>query len=651
MTTTHEWKNDVRLTRIESLRIRDAQGVARIVRFTNARIQVLRDAAGWDVETLIPQILYGAVADLGDGPDIREAEIVFGGYTQVAVRRDLVSNEVLVTVDGEDADLDGDSPGRHLFGLDREEFERVFRYDARLDAHHGGEDELARALRGDLDGLLPKAPAVAVQDLEVLASRRKEIEEQLRAMPPILADDVDELDDPEALGELLEALGEARTVELRMLQRRQALAESLETARRNTRNGKVKPTESLMEELERTATQLEDVDGSLEEIRQEQEAGGGYAFKVVVAIFLVAAALLAVLGKQLQDSALLRLGLGIAVASVVLIVFGWFMRVNRIMSAARTARALRSQRLKHHDRARQLCARLGASTLPDDVTAQTLRVAIDRTRKRGDDQGTVETLAPFIDGPDEIRMVKTLAQALERPLNEAARESRQTPPVPIVRVTQAALRLASEWQGVVRLNTERARAACEASIRRKVDRELLESSLSRVVEAEREARKSRPLGEDPARRAYRERARQLDRQLLPLLTRSLGRLAPRKFRDDLSVEFVVEPTGAVNTLVVMLSRLLVPADGRRVLSIGRILVDPGMGLDDATLPTLAQILANHPATGVAILTTHRESQLGDLATSGGPSWLAASSEVRPSSRLDPAAGELTARKAQPVAQD
>ncbi len=614
-----EMKNDrrppVEIRGIRELVLADPMGREVRLGFSPGGLQIFSegDVDGCQVcENLVPDVLFGRAR--GSVSPWRTGRLVLDADPTVEVTRDLSSGKASVTVGGALQELGRQEPGQFLFGSGRSEFEADWIHDVRGDLLPAGAHALTRALREDVLRAIPTSAAQV--DAHALEQRRAQIEARLdelvaepESAPPAPVD-------PPALGEILEGLEECRAVDIRLLDRRIEQARAMDELKGQSSITAI-PT-SLLTEADDLANEVEELDRELKAIRKSETRRGNETLKAIVVVLIVAAAGLAALGHQLAEKNLLKLGLGLALGTLGLIVVAWLIHFRRLMKAARRARALRTRRNRFKDKARDLIRRLGVTVDPKDTSPDTLRRIADSLRERKKRLDVETALAPFIDTPRELSLALKLREALDRPLRDVAAGDDEAPAAPLVRTTRAVLALARDWQSALEKNGSNLEAHLEAKIRRNIELDLLEENLRRLLEAEKAA--GRQDSTDPRADALNRRARQLRRTLLPELHRLLGAKAPSRIADDLTMVFAEPPSASTNSFILTLSRLTSPVALEP--TIGRWLIDAGLGLDQPEWAAFAAWLTESPRAASLTL-SWRDPVLRDRILESAPwAWLA-----------------------------
>ncbi len=614
---------------IRKLVLQDAMGRQVSLSFSSGGPQVFSDSevSGAEVsEHIVPDILFGRAR--GSVSPWRTGRLVLDAVPTIEVTRDLSSGKAAVTVGGTSRDLGSKEPGQYLFGTGRSEFESSWTHDVRGDLIPGGANSLAKALRGDVLRTLP--PSNARVDAKALQQRRTQIEARLdelvaeseEAPPPPV--------DPPALGEVLEGLEECRAVDMRLLDRRIEQARAMDELKGQSTITAI-PT-SLLTEADDLANEVEELDRELKAIRKSETRRSNETLKAIVVVLIVAAAGLAALGHQLGERNLLKLGLGLAVGTLGLIVVAWLLHFKRLMKVARQARSLRTRRNRFKEKARDLIRRLGVTVDPRDTSPQTLRRIADSLRERKKRLDIETALAPFIDTPGELAMVRKLREALDQPLRVVASGDGDAPAAPLVRTTRAVLTLARDWQAALDENGRNLESHLQTKIRRNIELDLLEENLKKLLEAEKEAARQSTV--DPRADALKRRAKQLRRILLPELQRLLGGRAPTHIGDDLTMAFDGTPSASTTSFVLTLSRLTAPVTPKQTC--GRWLLDPGLGLEPEEWTAFAQWLTSSPrASNLTI--SWRDALLRERLLDADPwGWMAL--EAKPGDPPTPAEG-------------
>lgn len=593
---------------LEELRVTDRDGATRTWvpgRMTRRLLAGRAEIAGAEIPDLLIRLL------VGPGRPGESLVALFGGSRRLELRRDQ-ANRPGLRIGQHELDLGGRNPAEILFGVDAATLVRELVVDGRDVRPEAGAEALRDALR-QLLGLPPVAAAVPTrpaEDLEALRKRRRLLERELDALPreeTIAAEPVD----PPAMGDLLEALEAAREVDRRILTRRLELAQAYEKAIKQPVADFLPANQAVLEQLETLADELERERGALGALKRRETAPTPFWVKGLTVVLVIIALLSALAGKSLPDPGLVTFGLATAGAVVLLLAGLWFGRLRGVITATRQARRMRAGRQELRERARALLARVGAMTDPDNLGPETIRDLIDRLARRDFGRIVKDLVAPFVDTPAELGVVRKLARALETPLERAAEAlDARTPAVPLVRVTRAALGLAKGWSEALEESGRRVEAVVTRKVRARIEREMLEESIEKLRTTERTLELAAGAGAGLPRGngdgAARKAAQRLEIRLLPLLRRGLGDRAPRGFGADLLPAFDRPPTAEVNAFIMLLATLVdirEPAFLREPL--GRFLIDGNLFLDDELEVVLARCIAELPQCGTLNLAFRR----------------------------------------------
>ncbi len=558
-------------------------------------------------------VLYGTSLIKTSGT----VSMVFTGSKTVQAERDLATSKAQVRIGGRLTKPDAEqSLGEFLFGLSEVQFRKAVIVDTRDFVLPAGVQALGNHLR---DLLLPTKPTATsakktppTQDLQSVRSKRQALERQLELMPKPSAEvAIDPIDPPDIEG-LVQALEQTREIEKRILERRIRLADELKKTTSQDQACFSATTAPILGELEKIANLIEETEGETKKLRTAVTAGFGFAARSSVIISLMIAAGAAAIGGILAEPLLTKVAIGLGVLSAVGIIAMWLRRMNRIMLATQQAKAVRAKRTKLRDRASKLCLRIGTAASGEDLNPESLRILIDRTSKRDAKRHLQEILSPFVDTDSELVTVKKLFKALQSPLHEAAEiRDRDLPQVPLVRLTQSAMGILSDWTKALSESGRRVESAVSDKVRFQVERELVEQSLEKLIATERtlELNKGRntPKKEEPSARI----AKHLNQIILPLLQRHLGELAPQTFGADLTPSFRTRPDSTVNSFIALALRLFNPGVTQsEVSALGKIVIDPGLAVGAALEARLGQLIAHSPICG-SLLITHSRQELAD----------------------------------------
>ena len=602
MTNENKSIKGIRLDALTEIRV-DRKGQTEAFRPGLGRCQLYGNGGclfGIPIQELLAALLYGDTRMSLDAV----ISASFSGEKKIDIRRQGSHGQVILSINGNQQKLGQQSPGLFLFGVNRTTFVRNVDIDARDAIVAAGSSSLQESLRTLLlPNALPKKtplPEMArTDDLAKVQAKRRILEREYAALPQEDGPLPFEAVDPPAMGELIEALEETRLVEKRMLDRRLELGAALQQATAVGQKAGIPPVSSLLDELEEKARALENNQNELTQLRNESNQPTSFLTKTGIIIGLIVSTGLGGAGIQLDETALVQFGVGIAGLTTVSVIGLWLVRMNRIVATTRAAKTLRMQRGNLKEEARQTCLRVGAMADFEDITPAAIRSVVDRAASRNIGRVLKETLAPFVDQPAEINIVKRLAKILEMPLTTAGRSDDKIPAVPLVRVTQSVLNLAGQWNQALGTCAERVEAAVTDKVRNQIERELLENSLEKLRATERTLElNSIKKSSVPGDTATAKAATALNLKILPLLVRRLGKQAPSKFAADLKPEFSSEPTSEVNSFIrscVLVSGLGEPS--MHINSIGRFLRDPGFIVGPSLEEAFIAALTTSPQFG------------------------------------------------------
>ncbi|MEZ6195780.1 MAG: hypothetical protein R3F20_08630 [Planctomycetota bacterium] len=627
---------------VTGVEIRHADGALEVVRLGSERVQAI-DRGSFGERADLGGILLDALFATDRRRDIRSAVLTFEGPAgEFRLHRDWENDEVALESPGGARRTLADGEPSRLLGLDRASFRRsVLIRGGDHGAVGAGRESLGRGLQG-LFGLPVSSHDITAPDrqreIESLVAKRSEIDSTLRALDAARPGPITPEPPPE-MGELLEALEEARTIDRRLVARRLDLARTLDELadRPQVASG---PSPAARRELKSRCTEVEKAEAELDAIRvrDERNRRSPWLGVALVVGFLAASGLMLAGHMVLNDRRLAELGLRAAIGVAALGVAGWVLRSIATLRLAGLARRAMSRVETSREHARRAVVAAGGPADLDQVDSRILHRVIDRLEERSALTELKALVAPFVDDAAEITWLRQLETSLAADLAEIERDDPATPSLPLVRATDRTLALLESWQAALGRTAEAAAARAEEGVRVEVEREMLQSARKRL-EARITELRSRPAHDDRDRGRARTLARRLEAVVVPALVEILGEDAPRTFGEDLVPTAGPNPDAETNSLVLLLARILVTApEAETARGLGVMLVDPGIALSPAREAAFLAWLAREPRLGRLTLMSSRTEILAGMRRRAGGDWRALVHEVRALDAARPVAG-------------